>query len=291
MTSEPRLDWYPGLMARTKRFLGRHASDLDVCLEVADARGPLCSRWEGLGSMLPSVPRVLLLNKADLADPNVSSKWVEWLRDGDQDICAVMALDSLSRRGRFLGTLKQEIAKALNRPPGAKRPVKVAVVGLPNVGKSTVLNLLAGRRGAPSGAKPGLTRGQHWVVVSQSLWLLDLPGVLPAVTRTASDVFKLAALGILPEGAYDQVAAATGLIDMLREQVGAARLAEQLDMQQSPVEAADCLEFLGRRRGLLLPGGVVDLTRAAVVLIAEYRRGSLGRVSLESPPVGEPDGA
>lgn len=289
--SEPRLDWFPGLMARTKRFLRRHASDIDVCLEIADARGPLCSRWEGLGSMLPSVPRVLLLNKADLADPGVSSKWVEWLRDGDQGICAVMALDSLSGRGRFLGALKQEIARALSRPLGAKRPVKVAVVGLPNVGKSTVLNLLAGRRRAPSGAKPGLTRGQHWVVVSHSLWLLDLPGVLPPVTRSAGDVFKLAALGILPEGAYDQVAAATGLIDMLWEQAGAARLAEQLDVQPSPGKAADCLEALGRRRGLLLPGGVVDLTRAAAVLIAEYRRGSLGRISLESPPVGDPDGA
>lgn len=294
-----RRDWYPGLMQRTARFLARHAADIDLCLEIVDARAPLATRWRGLGRLLPETPRLLVLNKADLADQATTGLWLGRLRrEGGVAGALALVAASSSGSGRRGDALRREVRAATAgraRPAGKGHPSKVAVVGVPNVGKSTVLNLLAGQHVAPTGAKPGLTRGERWVVAGPRLWLLDLPGVLPPDPRDASDVAILALTAVLPEGAYDPYHAATFLLRLMVAARGPAVLAhvlgeaaEREDLAGGPsVQDAEVVHewlcLFARRRGLLLTDGLPDPSRAAAVVMAEFRRGRLGRLSLEVP--------
>jgi ribosome biogenesis GTPase A len=295
------LDWYPGLMARTNRFLDGHAKRLDCFLELTDARAPASARWWGLGDLIGDKPRVLLLNKSDLADPHVTRAWQERFQLETPSVPALPLAaggagggQARQRQGALLEAVHAAIHAATGRPPKASGPLLVAAVGIPNVGKSTVLNLLAGSRRAPAGARPGLTRGQQWLVASDRLWLLDLPGVLPPFIRRAGDVHRLALIGAAPDGAYDETEAACFLLGLLLGSDGAAvagrlRLPDPLPQEAT---AKDVLEAYARRRGLLLPGAVPDARRAAAVLIAEFRRGALGRISLETPgAAGQPEEA
>lgn len=298
-----RLDWYPGLMARTRAFLDRHARHLDCFLEITDARAPEAARWAGFANVLGDKPRLLLLTKADLADPDSTRAWLRYYQGVDEhpDVLAVDATGSGVEARRTNADLLKAILAATGRTSIAstKRPAKVAAVGIPNVGKSTVLNLLAGRRRAPAGARPGLTRGRHWIVVSESLWLLDLPGVLPPGLRTRQDVHRLALIGAAPDGAYDETETAFALLRWMLEHDQPSTIAQRLQLEAEPTEADEALEGIDDpgvrqalswlaayavRRGLLATGGRPDTPRAAAVLIAEFRRGALGRITLEMPP-------
>lgn len=299
----PALDWYPGLMARTQRFLDRYARRLDCFLEITDARSPSSARWPGLAALIGSKPRVLVLNKVDLASPEVTRQWQDHLQMETPGV-PVLPLAAGGVSGSAAARWRRNVLEAVYACVAAagepqaqpNRPVKVAAVGIPNVGKSTVLNLLAGSRRAATGARPGLTRGQQWLVASERLWLLDLPGVLPPFLRRPGDVGRLALIGAAPDGAYDEVTAALFLLDTMLDPglgPGPASTSSLLGLApdlptapgaQAGATATALLQAFARRRGLLLPGGVEDTRRAASVLIAEFRRGSLGRISLERPP-------
>jgi len=171
------------------------------------------------------------------------------------------------------------------------RTLKVAALGIPNVGKSSLLNLIGGRHKAKTGAKPGLTRGQQWLVIAGGIWLLDLPGVLPPAPRTTEETALLALLGTLPSGAFSETDAALFLLARLAAEWGPGRLAESLRLppDAAPLTAAqpeplDWLNAWALRRGVLGLGGIPDAPRAADILVAEFRRGNLGRFSLERPP-------
>lgn len=291
--TRPRQDWYPGLMERTRRFLGKHLPQIDLVLEIADARAPHTSRWPGLDAMLAGRRRLLVLNKADLADREETGRWLEHFGSAGVEALA-SALVSGSTGGvpgpalsaPKLRSAVQRLAAAGGPSPG--RAFKVAVVGMPNVGKSSVLNAVAGRRRAATGAKPGLTRGRQWAVVSGRLWLLDLPGVLPPAPRDDDELCRLALIGALPEGKYDTQEAALFLLRALASRRGAARAVRVLAVDPLPSGAPSgrLLESFARRRGLLAPGGEPDLLRAAQALLVVYRRGGLGPLTLEEAPGG-----
>ncbi len=282
------IQWFPGHMTRTKKLILSHLSKVDMVTEVLDARAPLASRNPLLGELTRGKPRLVLLNKADLADPVLTKKWLEILSRGE----ALTALGVNSRKKaalRDLPSVCRELCRGkkwINR-----RPVRTMIVGIPNVGKSTVINTLSGRKKAAAADKPGLTRDMQIVPVSRSLQILDSPGILWHKFDDPLTGLKLASLGsirdaVLPveEVALRSIAFLTALYP--------AGFAKRFKLEQDSEALAllpchELLEACGRNRGLLQSGGVVDMEKAARLLLKELRGGLLGRISLEYP--GDPD--
>jgi ribosome biogenesis GTPase A len=255
-------------LARRERRLEieRRLSGVHVLIEVADARAPAATRDPVLTrGRFAALRRLLALSRSDLADPAVTSAWLAALGSG------ALAVDARSGAGR------RAVLRALRqlRPSGE---VRAMVVGLPNLGKSSLVNRLVGRASAAVGDRPGITRGEQWLRAAPWLLLRDEPGVLPA----SEEDWRLAALGVLAEGRYDPQAVAASLLAHPALRAAKARL--RGDGTDDP-EAV--LAGLAVRWGAVLPGGRPDLRRAAVQLIGRFRAGGLGRISLEAPDAPE----
>lgn len=279
MEMEFELQWYPGHMAKARRELQNRWRLVDVVLEVVDARIPFTSRHpEPLGKT-ERRPRVLLLAKQDLADPGGTKGWLDHFRANGQ-----RALAADLRTGgwvRPVGGLLRSAASG-GRRRGAGDAVRVLVAGLPNVGKSTAINSLARRAKAETGGRPGVTRNLQWLRAGRDLQLLDSPGVLwPGATKGRAALL-LAAAGCVPDGVFDNEAAARALLQHLLE-----RLPEGVATRYGTglAEAGgDVLAEVARRRGMLQSGAEADTERAAAAVLQDFRTGRLGRVTLESPP-------
>lgn len=256
--------WYPGHMVRARRLIRENLPRVDTVVEVADARVPVTSRAPDLGAQVAGKRTLLILNKADLADPGRTAFVVRGLRAQGQ---AAVAVDS--RRGAGVA----EAVRLLTEPEKRvrRRDVRCMVVGLPNVGKSSFINRVAGKRAAASADRPGLTRGVQWIRLARGVDLLDTPGILWPRGLTGEDFYKLAVCGIA--GSYDEVEAAVWLWDWLaRHRPGVLTAA---------ADAYAYLDALGRSRGFLGSGGRVDLTKAAHALLRDFRSGRLGRLTLD----------
>ena len=255
--------WYPGHMARARRLIRENLASVDVVVEVADARLPVTSRYPALAALVKGKRTLLVLNKADLADPGATAAALRrWQGEGQPGA----AVDS--RRGAGVAEAVRLLSEAGKTVRG--RDVRCMVVGLPNVGKSSFINRVAGKRAAVCADRPGLTRGVQWIRLAPGVDLLDTPGILWPQGLAGETFYKLAACGIA--GSYDAVEAA-------------AWLWEWLAGHGVPTTAPDAYAFLndfGRGRGFLAPGGEVDLTRAAHALLRDFRAGRLGRLTLDS---------
>ncbi|MFS8524339.1 MAG: ribosome biogenesis GTPase YlqF [Limnochordales bacterium] len=276
------LQWFPGHMAKARRELAQRLKLVHVVLEIIDARIPETSRHPRLLAAERPLPRVLLLSKADLADEAMTKAWLEYFRSlGQSAAAADLRGGAWVRRAR---ALLRAAARDAGRRRGATR---VLVAGLPNVGKSTAINSLAGRAKAATGATAGVTRGLQWLSGGPGLELLDSPGVLWPERTTGAAAVLLAATGAVPETAYDPVEAADAFLRLLLQRFPGAVAA-----RYGPEAAADPespLRAVARRRGALLPGGEPDLERAAALVLADFRSGRLGRLTLESPPPRGPE--
>jgi len=305
---ELQLHWYPGHMAKASRELKARLKLVDAVLEVVDARLPVSSRHPSLVQTGRPLGRVLLLGRADLADPRATDAWLRYFRaQGLPAVAADLRQTTWVTRARRLlqqaagvaggssseATEERSTGKpadaAVRRPPGptpaklGRRGVRVMVVGLPNVGKSTAINGLAGRAKAGTGAKAGVTRRVQWLAAG-GLELLDSPGLLwPEATR-GQKALHLAVAGLVPDDAFDPLAVAEAFLADLADRFPAqarARYGEDL----APA-GASLLETVARRLGLWLPGGRPDLGRAATMVLHDFRHGRLGRLTLELPPGG-----
>ncbi len=261
-----------GHMARALRAIRRHLAAVDLVIEVADARAPALTRNPHLARAAGDKARVLVLARADLAAEGATRRWLaHFARQGVR----ALAVDAVGGAG-------VERLRALMQERGQAGPCRAMVVGVPNVGKSSLINRLAGRARAHTGALPGVTRGPQWFRVGEAL-LLDLPGVLPPFIRSRETLARLAALGVVGTDACPAAEAALVLIEELRRLAPRElELTYGLRSELGPPEAV--LEEIGRRRGCLVAGGRVDLERAGEALLKDFRLGKLGRVTLEEPP-------
>ena len=278
------IQWYPGHMTKTRRQIEADLKQVDAVCEIVDARIPISSRNPDIDSICGNKPRIIVLNRMDLADPNATKKWSAFFKAKGM---AVVATDCKSRRGisDFTPAARMACAEKLERDAarGMSRPLRVMVVGIPNVGKSTLINQISGRKGAKAENRPGVTRGKQWVTVDSGLLLLDTPGILWPKFEDPEVGMMLAYTGAVKDGILDIEELACFLIRLLHQRYPEA-LKERYGIDtQEDLPGWELLELAGRKRGFLVSGGEINTERMAKVLVDEYRSGKLGCFTLEEP--------
>ena len=281
------IQWFPGHMAKTRRLMRESMGLVDLVVELLDARIPYASKNPEIRKLVGPKPRLILQNKADLADKATTEQWCEYYKKAG---VTALPVDCKSGRGlsQFESIIKRVLADQIARfeARGMKgRPIRIMVVGIPNVGKSSLINRLAGGRRAKVEDRPGVTRGRQWVKLSEGLELMDMPGVLWPKFDDPIVAENLAFTGAIKDAVLD----VEGLADHLA--IRLTHMAPELlatrykltDEQMSDTSPMSLLTAIGKSRGMLLPGGVIDTERAAVILLDEFRGGKIGAVSLESP--------
>lgn len=284
MNENMTIQWYPGHMTKTRRQIEADLKQVDAVCEIVDARIPMSSRNPDIDAICGSKPRIIVLNRMDLADPAATKKWAAYFKSKGM---AVIAADCKTRRGiaDFTPTVRLACKEKLERDAarGMNRPLRVMVVGIPNVGKSTLINQISGRKGAKAENRPGVTRGKQWVTVDSGLQLLDTPGILWPKFEDPEVGMMLAYTGAVKEGVIDMEELAARLIVLLH------RFYPQTLLERYKVEAPEgtpgweLLEMAGRNRGFLLARGEINTERMSKVLVDEFRSGKLGKFTLEMP--------
>lgn len=284
----PGIQWFPGHMKKAQRLIEENLKLVDVVIELLDARIPASSANPMLADIIRHKPRLIALNKSDLADPLSTKRWLAYFRA--QGIPAV-AIDSMKGRG-----MKQLVAKAeeLARPKtdrlvakgGRPRAARCMILGIPNVGKSSLINRLAGAVKAKAADKPGVTRAKQWIKIGAALDLLDTPGILWPKFEDQMVGLKLAFTGAINDEIYDREQVTALLLSVMRRDYP-ERLVERFKFKgELPQTGLEILEAIGRKRGCLVKGGLVDLEKAQQIVLNEFRAGKLGLVTLDEVPVG-----
>ena len=282
---EISLQWYPGHMAKTRRVIAESLKLVDIVIEIADARVPQSSRNPDLAEIIGQKPRLLVLNKTDIADPAATSEWTRRLVSGGEN---VLCADCLSGAGlqKLLPKLNGILEERLNRLKNkglTGLAVRAMVVGIPNSGKSSLINRLAGHKSAKVEDRPGVTRSKQWISAGGKLELLDTPGILWPKFDDARIGLNLAFTGAIRDEIFDLEKTAEYLLIYLSNKYP-DRLALRYKMTDIvSLNGAELLELLYKKRGFLLSGGVCDTERGAKILLDEFRGGKLGRITLELP--------
>ena len=281
------IQWYPGHMTKTRRQIEADLKQVDAVCEIVDARIPMSSRNPDIDSICGNKPRIIVLNRMDLADPEGTKRWSEYFKSKGM---AVVVTDCKSRKGinSFQPAARSVLKEKIQRDAakGMSRPLRIMIVGIPNVGKSTLINQISGRKGAKAENRPGVTRGKQWVTVDTSLLLLDTPGILWPKFEDPEVGMMLAYTGAVKDGILDIEELACRLISLLHLRYPQA-LKERYGIEaEQGTPGYELLEMAGRKRGFLVSGGEVNTERMAKVLVDEYRNGKLGRFTLEEPEVG-----
>ncbi len=285
MAEELNIQWYPGHMTKTRRMMETDLKLVDAVCEIVDARIPVSSRNPDIAALCGSKPRMIILNRIDMADPAQTKAWAAAFR---RQGFAVIQTDCKSRKGisDFGPALRSLLAEKLRRYASrgmAGKPLKVMIVGIPNVGKSTFINQVAGRKGAKTENRPGVTRGKQWVTIDQGLLLLDTPGILWPKFDDPEVGLRLAYTGAVKDDILDIETLAMRLMELLWQRYPQAIRDRYKIDPQPDTDGWELLRLAGKRRGFLLSGGEIDTERMARVLLEEYRSVKLGRFTLETP--------
>jgi ribosome biogenesis GTPase A len=268
-------------------MIKENLSLVDGVVEILDARIPFSSRNPEMDKMVKGKPKMLLLNKSDLADPNVTNQWIDYYKK--LGVSAVLPIDCKSGKGvkSFLPTLKgqvlNEIIARRERKGMVGVPLRIMIVGIPNVGKSSFINKMAGGKRAKVEDRPGVTRTKQWVRFGEDVEMLDMPGVLWPKFEDQTVAHKLAFTGAVKDDVIDIETLSMMLLENLAENYPKA-LTERYKVELSPEDdGIALLDKVGRKRGMLLSGGVVNTERASIMVMDEFRGGKLGRITLETP--------
>ena len=279
------IQWFPGHMTKTRRMIAANLSLVDAVVEILDARIPMSSRNPDMDNMIGSKPRLLILNKSDMADPKMTDKWIAYFKK--QGISAI-AMDCKSGRGvkNFTGAVEQLLAPLLEKRKNAGMtgvPIRLMIVGIPNVGKSSFINRMAQSKRAKVEDRPGVTRTKQWVKIGSNMELLDMPGDLRPKFYDHEIAKRIAFTGAINDDVVDIETLAMMLLEYLAKCYPDTLTARYKMTEFTEMGGIELLETMGRKRGMLISGGEVNTERAAITLIDEYRSGKLGRMTLESP--------
>ena len=281
------VQWFPGHMSKTRRLIKETLPSIDLVTEILDARIPLSSRNPEIDELTQKKPRIILLNKFDMADEKTTDEWIDFFRSKGQYALAVNCKSGKGLekyRPLVRRVLKDTIKKNEDRGmPG--KALRVMVVGIPNVGKSSFINKMAGKNKAKVADKAGVTRSNQWYFIGDGIEILDTPGVLWPKFEDKSVGDKLAFIGSVKDEILDTETMALRLLEVLRDG-HEELLRERYKLSQadlSALEPWEIMELIGKKRGMLIKGGDIDYERVSVMLLDEYRGGKMGRISFEKP--------
>lgn len=289
MAEMASIQWFPGHMTKTRRMIQSNLSLVDGVVEILDARIPMSSRNPEMDRLVKNKPRMLLLNKSDMADDSATAKWIDFYKSKG---FTVLKADCKSGNGlkAFLPAVKNGMLKELmdkRREKGIEgAPLRLMIVGIPNVGKSSFINRMSKSKKAKVEDRPGVTRTKQWIKLGDNVEMLDMPGVLWPKFEDQSVARKLAFTGAVKDDILDIEALAAFLLENLAQHSPKA-LVDRYKIETDG-EGFELLERLGRKRGMLVSGGEVNTERAAITLLDEFRSGKLGKITLELPEVEKP---
>ena len=280
------IQWFPGHMAKTLRLMETEIRNVDCVLQILDARIPLSSLNPEIERITSDKPHLYIMNKADLADPDITAQWLAYFKSAGAG-CLPMNSKQSGKAGAVKGPIEKELSALMERRRkkgmiGAR--IRVMVVGIPNVGKSTFINTFAGSARAKAADRPGVTKGKQWVSTDK-FDLLDMPGVLWKKFDSKTIASNLAFIGSIKDDILDVEELAMNLLDEVRRNypdLVAQRY--KLDAETLALPPYELMEAIGRKRGLLVRGGEVNTERCAIMLVDEFRACKWGRISLERPP-------
>lgn len=280
-----QIQWFPGHMSKTRRMIQNNIRYIDVVVEILDARIPLSGRNPNFNDILKNKPRIIVLNKYDLADKTVTDLWIKAYAERGIKVIPVscstgFGINKIAPAAKELmhDRLKKEKAK------GITRPVKIMMVGIPNVGKSTLINKLVGKSKTEVGNRPGVTKTEQWVRIRDGLELLDTPGLLPPKFENQELAKNLAYTGAIKDEIINTELLSYSLLEYLRDNYSellASRYKLTADISQ--MQGHEILEYIGKKRGFMISGGEIDMERAANTVLDEFRACKIGNITLEKP--------
>jgi len=286
MNDIPPIQWFPGHMAKTRRLMGESLKLVDIVIELIDARVPRSSRNPELDKWVKGKPRLVVINKCDTADKTITQKWLDWF--SEKGIPSI-AVDCKTRQGikGVIPAVRKVLAPELarrNEKGLSGKPLRLMIVGIPNVGKSSLINTLAKSKRAKVEDRPGVTRGRQWVSLENGVDLLDMPGVLWPKFEDPIVGEHLAFTGAVKDDVLDVEWLSMRLLYLLNMDYHSLLVQRYgLDEDSVGADGPALLAGVAKKRGMLLPGGVPNLERAAVTVLDEFRGGKIGRISLEAP--------
>ena len=285
MSEAQTIQWFPGHMTKTRRKIQASLKLVDAVAEITDARIPVSSRNPELHKIIENKPRIILMNKCDMADPSQTARWVScYQKEG------VLAIPVDCKSGRGLNQFIPKVRELLKdriiqweQKGMVNRTIRVMIVGIPNVGKSSFINRMAKQNRAKVEDRPGVTRGNHWFTIGKAFDLLDTPGVLWPKFDDPNVGEKLAFTGAVKDQIVDTEQLASRLLEVLRDEYSAMLAAryklEKYDLR--PLQGYELLALIGRKRGMLASGGEIDTERASIMVLDEFRSAKLGKITLE----------
>lgn len=280
------INWYPGHMKKTKESIQKNLSLVDIVYEVIDARIPFSSQNPDIDNIVGNKPRIIIMNKSDLADEGANKKWQLYF--GRKGISTVV-VDCLKNKGldeivNMSYKLTEEKRMALEKRGVINKPIRAMIIGVPNVGKSTLINSLSKRKGTRVGNRPGVTKSNQWIKIKGNLELLDTPGILWPKFEDKSVGLNLAFTGAIKDELLDTETLALKLVEKLNS-ISTELIEVRYNITTKGKSSYQVIEEIGQKRGCIIKGGEVDFGKASNVILDEYRKGTIGRISLEFPRV------
>lgn len=278
------IQWFPGHMAKARRQVEEKLKLVDIVFELLDARLPLSSQNPMITAIMGKKPRLVLLTKSDLADPKINQQWLEYFANHKLPVLAIDAQSGKGVKKIYAAAEKSlQVLFASREKKGIQsKRVRAMIIGIPNVGKSSLINRLAGRSATQTGNRPGVTKSQQWIRIGKTMELLDTPGILWPKFDQPEVGFRLAASGAIKETILPTADVALELIQFLLERYP-KELQQRYKLTSLENEALPCFEQIAQKRGCLQKGGILDMEKAAEIILHDFRLGRIGRISLETP--------
>ena len=278
--SVENINWYPGHMKKTRELIQENLKLVDVVVELLDARIPISSRNPIIGELVGNKPRIVVLNKSDLSDNEENKAWKQELQSAQDDV-NVAILDSMHGKGvKELLALMTDMEDTINKDKVRQRRLRLMIVGVPNVGKSSLINRLTGRKAAKTGDKPGVTKGKQWLTLENGMQLLDTPGILWPKFEDPNVGLALAFCGSIKEEILDKETLALRLIERLQEEYPDL-LMERYKLDELHESGIENMDAIALKRGFIMTGKRIDYERCARTVLDEFRSGLMGRITLE----------